>query len=263
MNARPPSPASLPNWIGGAVLGVALALVLVSAGAAQTRRPPRLSGQASAVAAAPQPLERRPLRPPIAAPVGNHGRARVAHGIVRRSPGDQWRKQMTTLMEAEATSDRRRERLAGAYNRGFRGYSAMHRRCTPSAQLIITRFLDEGGRIARDVLTGTAADPLTFANDSPRDDAGVLIGCRHERRRAHFHRRIQRRRRTTRCVELRGGIVRRGNPVRHRAGESAHAAISAALNELIASSGEELVAKYAETWRVAFRLGEFSALNRH
>ena len=66
-------------------------------------------------------------------------------------PGDQWRRQMATLMEAEAATTRRRERLAGSYNRGFRGYSALHRRCTPSAQLVITRFLDEGGRIARDV----------------------------------------------------------------------------------------------------------------
>lgn len=66
-------------------------------------------------------------------------------------PSDQWRGQMTQLMEAEATSAARRERLAGAYNRGFRGYGAMHRRCTPNAELIITRFLDEGARIARDV----------------------------------------------------------------------------------------------------------------
>lgn len=66
-------------------------------------------------------------------------------------PGDQWRGQMMQLMEAEATSAARRERLAGAYNRGFRGYGAMHRRCTPNAELIITRFLDEGARIARDV----------------------------------------------------------------------------------------------------------------
>jgi uncharacterized protein (TIGR02301 family) len=66
-------------------------------------------------------------------------------------PGEQWRKQMAQLMEAEATTQPRRERLAGAYNRGFRGYGAMHRRCTPGAELIITRFLDEGGRIARDV----------------------------------------------------------------------------------------------------------------
>jgi len=66
-------------------------------------------------------------------------------------PGDQWRAQMSDLMEAEATSAARRERLAGSYNRGFRGYGAMHRRCTPSAELIITRFLEEGGKIARDV----------------------------------------------------------------------------------------------------------------
>jgi uncharacterized protein (TIGR02301 family) len=65
--------------------------------------------------------------------------------------GDEWRRQMAELMEAEAASEPRRALLAGSYNRGFRGYGAMHRRCTPTAELIITRFLDEGGRIARDV----------------------------------------------------------------------------------------------------------------
>ncbi|MFN3889075.1 MAG: hypothetical protein ACK4MV_01670 [Beijerinckiaceae bacterium] len=43
----------------------------------------------------------------------------------------------------------------------------------------------------------------------------------------------------------------------------AHAAIAAALNELIASNGEESVARYAESLARRIRLGEFSALNRH
>lgn len=43
----------------------------------------------------------------------------------------------------------------------------------------------------------------------------------------------------------------------------AHAAIAAALNELIASNGEEAVAKYAESLAQRIRFGEFSALNRH
>jgi hypothetical protein len=43
----------------------------------------------------------------------------------------------------------------------------------------------------------------------------------------------------------------------------AHAAITAALNELIAWNGEEAVAKYAEDLARRIRLGEFYALNRH
>jgi uncharacterized protein (TIGR02301 family) len=67
--------------------------------------------------------------------------------------GDAWRGQMAALLQTEGGTQARRERLAGYYNRGFRGYGAMHRRCTPHARLIISRFLDEGGRIARDVAT--------------------------------------------------------------------------------------------------------------
>ena len=43
----------------------------------------------------------------------------------------------------------------------------------------------------------------------------------------------------------------------------AHAAISTALNELIAASGEEAVARFAEDLARRIRLGEFSAMNRH
>ena len=58
---------------------------------------------------------------------------------------------MRALMEAEARTEARRERLAGAYNRGFRSYETLYRSCTPNAQTIIERFLDEGGKIANDV----------------------------------------------------------------------------------------------------------------
>jgi uncharacterized protein (TIGR02301 family) len=65
--------------------------------------------------------------------------------------GQIWRDKMTALMDAETQNEVRRERLAGAYNRGFKGYELNYRQCTPNAQAIITRFLDESGKIARDV----------------------------------------------------------------------------------------------------------------
>jgi uncharacterized protein (TIGR02301 family) len=65
--------------------------------------------------------------------------------------GDIWRDKMTALMDAETQNETRRERLAGAYNRGFTGYELNYRQCTPNAEAIITRFLNESGRIARDV----------------------------------------------------------------------------------------------------------------
>jgi uncharacterized protein (TIGR02301 family) len=65
--------------------------------------------------------------------------------------GDSWNARMTALIEAEATTEQRRERLAGAYNKGYRGFATTYRTCTANAELVITRYLEEGGRLARDI----------------------------------------------------------------------------------------------------------------
>ena len=65
--------------------------------------------------------------------------------------GDAWRGKMSALLDAEAKTQTRRERLAGAFNRGFRGYEVTYRTCTPNADTAITRYIDEGGKIARDI----------------------------------------------------------------------------------------------------------------
>ncbi len=67
--------------------------------------------------------------------------------------GAEWRDHMTALLEAEATTPVRRERLAGAYNRGFRGYETTYSACTPSAELVVLRFLAEGSRLTRELST--------------------------------------------------------------------------------------------------------------
>jgi uncharacterized protein (TIGR02301 family) len=64
-----------------------------------------------------------------------------------------WRDRMENLMTAEDAGPARREKLAGAYNRGWQGYQYSYRMCTPSAQLARRRFLDEGARLAHDVST--------------------------------------------------------------------------------------------------------------
>jgi len=65
--------------------------------------------------------------------------------------GDKWRENMRALMEAEAQTQARKERLAGAFNRGFRGYETVYRSCTSNAQVIIERMLDEGTKLSDDV----------------------------------------------------------------------------------------------------------------
>ena len=65
--------------------------------------------------------------------------------------GDDWRAKMSALLEAEAKTGQRRLKLTGAFNRGFRGYETTYRSCTPNARTAISRYLDEGGRIAHEI----------------------------------------------------------------------------------------------------------------
>ncbi|MBM6594580.1 TIGR02301 family protein [Microvirga pudoricolor] len=63
--------------------------------------------------------------------------------------GAEWPKRMQGLLEAEGTSPGRRERLAGAYNKGYQGFGITYRVCTPSAQEASVRYLREGDTLTR------------------------------------------------------------------------------------------------------------------
>ncbi|MDO9428817.1 MAG: TIGR02301 family protein [Methylobacterium sp.] len=60
----------------------------------------------------------------------------------------QWPVRMKALLEAEGVTPGRRDRLAGAYNRGYRGYALTYRVCTSSAREAATRFVTEGERLS-------------------------------------------------------------------------------------------------------------------
>jgi uncharacterized protein (TIGR02301 family) len=61
----------------------------------------------------------------------------------------EWPQRMQQLMDAEGTTPGRKERLAGAYNRGYRAFAVTYRVCTPSATEATNRYLKEGDQIAR------------------------------------------------------------------------------------------------------------------
>jgi uncharacterized protein (TIGR02301 family) len=56
---------------------------------------------------------------------------------------------MQALLEAEGTTKGRRERLAGAYNKGYQAFSVTYRICTPSAAEATNRYVREGDRLSR------------------------------------------------------------------------------------------------------------------
>jgi len=65
--------------------------------------------------------------------------------------GQAWRNEMQALVDAEAPSGERRERLVASFNRGYRGFQQTYHTCTPAADYAIRRYLDEGSKIARDI----------------------------------------------------------------------------------------------------------------
>ena len=73
-------------------------------------------------------------------------------GLCAVSPSPLWHDKMQALMEAEARTTARKQRLAGSYNRGFHDYERSYHLCTPNAQLVISRFLAEGSKLAEDLV---------------------------------------------------------------------------------------------------------------
>jgi uncharacterized protein (TIGR02301 family) len=79
------------------------------------------------------------------------GALHYLRGICGANEGQKWRNQMQALVDAETPSGDRRARMVAAFNRGFRIFQQGYRTCTPAADLVIRRYLDEGSKIAREV----------------------------------------------------------------------------------------------------------------
>ena len=67
------------------------------------------------------------------------------------SEGTLWRDQMQGVIDAEQAEGERLARLVDGFNRGYEGFKAVYRTCTPAATLAVDRYMQEGARIARDI----------------------------------------------------------------------------------------------------------------
>jgi uncharacterized protein (TIGR02301 family) len=79
------------------------------------------------------------------------GALHYLRGICNSKDGERWREQMQALVEAEAPSGERKQKMVASFNRGYRGFQQTYRSCTPAADIAIRRYLEEGARIARDI----------------------------------------------------------------------------------------------------------------
>jgi uncharacterized protein (TIGR02301 family) len=79
------------------------------------------------------------------------GALHYLRGICGANEGQKWRNELQALIEAEAPTGDRKARMVAAFNRGYRGFQQSYRTCTPAADLVIRRYLEEGSKIAREV----------------------------------------------------------------------------------------------------------------
>jgi uncharacterized protein (TIGR02301 family) len=136
-------------------LAVALTLALaIEPLAAQTPKP----AAAPKPAATPTPVQTPtpaetppPYEPQLLRLAELMGALFYLRDLCHAGDGDAFREKMARLLEAEAHTEERKATLAGAFNRGFGDYALTYRKCTPSAEEVIVRYLEESGRIARDV----------------------------------------------------------------------------------------------------------------
>lgn len=118
---------------------------------AQTRRPaPQPPQQQRPAEPAPEPESPAPPYEPqllqLAEIIGSLAYLRT---LCETREAQDWRERMATLLESEGRSPQRRERLASAYNRGYRAYSATHRTCSDGSQEASARLAQEGEKLAK------------------------------------------------------------------------------------------------------------------
>ncbi|PXA90844.1 TIGR02301 family protein [Nostoc sp. 3335mG] len=70
-----------------------------------------------------------------------------------KAGSEDWRAQMAELIALDEPDEDRRQRLAGAFNTGYQGYSRLHRQCTPASREALSRLLLEAQQLVRAIHT--------------------------------------------------------------------------------------------------------------
>jgi uncharacterized protein (TIGR02301 family) len=116
--------------------------------------PPKLPGQASAPAGPTVPPvqdQPAPYDPDLQRLSEILGALHFLRGICNTNEGQKWRDEAQALIDAEAPTGDRHDQMVASFNRGYRGFEQSYRTCTPAADVVIRRYLEEGAKIARDI----------------------------------------------------------------------------------------------------------------
>jgi uncharacterized protein (TIGR02301 family) len=152
----------LTPWPAAAKISHGAKAAQVKAKAAKTVKKPEADGKEKAKDAAPNSQTTAVPEPAEAPPPYEPKMMRLAEilgalsylgELCGEAEAPNWRTRMQAVLEADANSLQQRERLAGLFNRSFRGYERSYQVCTPNAEAAITRYLLEGGNIAHELVS--------------------------------------------------------------------------------------------------------------
>jgi uncharacterized protein (TIGR02301 family) len=79
------------------------------------------------------------------------GALHFLRGVCNSGEGEKWRSEAKALIDAEAPSGNRRQQMVASFNRGYSGFEQTYHNCTPAADVVIHRYMEEGAKIARDI----------------------------------------------------------------------------------------------------------------
>ena len=131
------------------VLAALLALPAGGASAQQGQRPAARTTPPPAQPAPPPEAQPAPYEPDLIRLSELLGGLTLLQQICGAASAQGWPDKMRALMESEGRSPAIRDRLAGAFNKGFRAYALLHRECTPVSREAATRLAREGEALSR------------------------------------------------------------------------------------------------------------------
>ncbi len=133
----------------GARLPTALAALALAASPLAAQTPPPRPAATPAAQPAPEPPP--PYEPQLLRLAEITGALSYLRDLCGEGDGATFRAKFASLLETEGNTPERKETLAGAFNRGFHDYELTYRACTPAAHVVVSHYLDEAVRIAKDI----------------------------------------------------------------------------------------------------------------
>lgn len=122
-----------------------------------------LAGGSGSIAFAAVPATDKPPAPPADAPPSYDPElmrlAEILGGLHYLRPlcgataeAQRWRTQMQGLIDSEKPSEPRKAKMVASFNRGYTNFAQVYHSCTPAAHLAVQRHLQEGARLAHDIV---------------------------------------------------------------------------------------------------------------